>query len=499
VRFLRAMLYGIKTRRSGTPERDWPKKIAGSRGRGGAMEGKWSLSGRRELILRRFSRGGVPFGAFSAIDARDRTGTPGPFGRRPGEALLGVSRGGIRAFGLIGQGRLPFNGEQELEKRIAALVYSGEETVSYSQASSGSGSGSAAENTTGPDLSPVWRGACRGWTGCWSGPNGAASRQEYARQELERLKREEGRLEDERRLPRLVCAQRAGRAPGPGVRGAGRRAGRKGCAREKWAEISRKSAASDLFSGMTHDEAWTKAVKDAAEARPDGGDIPVIDAVCLGALAGGVAGVLAALLAPVCAGPPQRASGRGFRVFTNKTKAKSRADTRAACWPVTARAVPRKFGGGPRTGTGRPVCAPRRSKRRPDFAWSRSRPRRTGGAAAVQTRLSRAAPVRSGSRHIEKTKNTPEETEERPGRCQGRDFSRERRLCHGGRRTQHHGHSPAALMARREEGKEGACPAHTGSTRRSHWRWSSWPKPTASFRRGFPLRSTPGRDSSLAA
>lgn len=132
--FLRAMFYGIPTR-----ERDTKTTIA-EKNRyqpwgGGKMEGTVELEWQgRSITLRRSSRGSVPFGSFSAVYTGTEESVPGLTGENCGEILLGVSRSVFERTAFVGQGGAVLSADSELERRIAALVSSGEEKVSYSQA-----------------------------------------------------------------------------------------------------------------------------------------------------------------------------------------------------------------------------------------------------------------------------------------------------------------------------------------------------------------------------
>ena len=129
--FLRAMFYGIPTR-----ERDKQGTIA-EKNRyqpwsGAAMEGEMRLTWQgRDILLRRGPRGSAPFGLFQAVDAA--TGAPIPQLTGSGEDLTGVSRAVYERSAFIGQGRTAVDAAPDLEARIAALVSTGEEEVSYSQ------------------------------------------------------------------------------------------------------------------------------------------------------------------------------------------------------------------------------------------------------------------------------------------------------------------------------------------------------------------------------
>ncbi len=134
--FLRAMFYGISTR-----ERDKGTLIADKNRyapwSGAPMEGTAELHWRgREITLHRFSKGSVPFGGFEAAYAETGTSVGELNGENAGELLLGVGRGVYERSAFVGQGALLFSGSEELERRITALVSTGEETISYTEAES---------------------------------------------------------------------------------------------------------------------------------------------------------------------------------------------------------------------------------------------------------------------------------------------------------------------------------------------------------------------------
>ena len=132
--FLRTMLYGLDTRqrdRKGSPAdknryRPW---------NGAPMEGLLVCEYQGKVIqLRRTSAGGVPMGDFSATDQDTGLAVPGLTGENVGEALTGVTQEVFDRSVFLRQTGLAVSHSQELERRIAALVSSGEEDVSWSQA-----------------------------------------------------------------------------------------------------------------------------------------------------------------------------------------------------------------------------------------------------------------------------------------------------------------------------------------------------------------------------
>ncbi len=132
--FWRAMLYGIDTR-----ERD-KKGYLADKNRyqpwsGAPMEGEITLEyGKRDITIRRGPRGSTPFGSFSAVYTKTQQPVPGLTASNCGELLTGVGQEVFTRSAFLGAGNLTVTTAPELERRIAALVSSGEEDVSYSQA-----------------------------------------------------------------------------------------------------------------------------------------------------------------------------------------------------------------------------------------------------------------------------------------------------------------------------------------------------------------------------
>ena len=132
--FWRTMLYGIDTR-----ERDRKGYLADKNRwqpwSGAPMEGEITLQlGRRDITIRRGPRGSSPFGSFSAVYAGTQEPVPGLTASNCGELLTGVGAEVFSRSAFLGDGNLALTTAPELERRIAALVTSGEEDVSFSQA-----------------------------------------------------------------------------------------------------------------------------------------------------------------------------------------------------------------------------------------------------------------------------------------------------------------------------------------------------------------------------
>ena len=130
--FIRLMLYGLDTR-----DRD-KKNYLADKNRyqpwsGAPMEGEMLVEAQgQDIILRRFLVKNTPFGGFSAQYAASGEPVPGMTGTNCGEMLLGVGREVFERSAFLGQGGL-VTPAPELERRIAALVSTGQEDVSYTQ------------------------------------------------------------------------------------------------------------------------------------------------------------------------------------------------------------------------------------------------------------------------------------------------------------------------------------------------------------------------------
>ena len=132
--FWKAMLYGIDTR-----DRDRKGYLADKNRyqpwSGAPMEGEVTLEFQdRDITIRRGPRGNTPFGAFSAVYTGTEEPVPGLTADNCGQLLTGAGREVFERSAFIGSGgSLTVTAAPELEKRIAALVSSGEEDVSFSQ------------------------------------------------------------------------------------------------------------------------------------------------------------------------------------------------------------------------------------------------------------------------------------------------------------------------------------------------------------------------------
>lgn len=133
--FIRAMLYGIDTterQKSGF----LPDKLRYAPWSGVPMSGSMDIEyGGREITLTRSTRtASAPMREFKAVYAGTAEPVPGLTGATAGETLIGAGREVFRRSAFIGQGEAAVTGSAELERRIAAVVSTGEEGTSCSEA-----------------------------------------------------------------------------------------------------------------------------------------------------------------------------------------------------------------------------------------------------------------------------------------------------------------------------------------------------------------------------
>lgn len=129
--FLRVMLYGLATRERGA----LADKNRFSPWDGGTMQGTLELTqaGRRITISRDTARVNAPMGRFSAVYTGTAEAVPGLDGENCGEALLGVPREVFERSAFIRQTGLAVDQSPELERRVAALLSTGEEGASFTE------------------------------------------------------------------------------------------------------------------------------------------------------------------------------------------------------------------------------------------------------------------------------------------------------------------------------------------------------------------------------
>ena len=133
--FIMAMLYGIDSSeraRNGY----LPDKLRYAPWSGAPMEGTMELEADRcDITITRSTKGkNAPMQEFSAVYTVSNVPVKGLTGSNAGELLTGVSKDVFRRSAFIAQGNVGVTGSPELEKRISAIVTTGEEACSYSEA-----------------------------------------------------------------------------------------------------------------------------------------------------------------------------------------------------------------------------------------------------------------------------------------------------------------------------------------------------------------------------
>lgn len=129
--FIRNMLYGLATRTRGA----LADKNRYAPWDGSAMQGRMDLrAGDQDYtVLRTTRRANAPMGEFSCTYYNTSTPVPDITAANLGEALLGVPREVFERSAFISQSGLAVDQDAELERRIAALITTGEEETSFSE------------------------------------------------------------------------------------------------------------------------------------------------------------------------------------------------------------------------------------------------------------------------------------------------------------------------------------------------------------------------------
>ena len=133
--FVRAMLYGVDS-----SERQkagfLPDKMRFAPWSGSAMQGSMQLeSGGRDITITRTTKtASAPMLEFSAVYTGTSVSVEGLNGNNAGEMLTGVSRDVFRRSAFVEQGKVAVTHSAELEKRISAIVSSGDEDCSFTEA-----------------------------------------------------------------------------------------------------------------------------------------------------------------------------------------------------------------------------------------------------------------------------------------------------------------------------------------------------------------------------
>ena len=133
--FIRAMLYGVDS-----SERQkaghLPDKLRYAPWSGAAMQGEMELTsnGKDITITRTTKLKSAPMREFSAVYTGTNVPVDGLDGSNVGEVLTGASKEVFRRSAFVEQGSIAVTGSPELEKRISAIVSTGDEDCSFTEA-----------------------------------------------------------------------------------------------------------------------------------------------------------------------------------------------------------------------------------------------------------------------------------------------------------------------------------------------------------------------------
>lgn len=133
-RFLLTMFYGLNTRQRG----ELADKNRFQPWNGSPMQGRLQLAVGEDVLTlsRRTQRADSPMGVFSCTYAGTDTPVRGLDALRCGETLLGVPQSVYQRCAFISSGSMAIDADADLERRINALISTGEEKISFSQAES---------------------------------------------------------------------------------------------------------------------------------------------------------------------------------------------------------------------------------------------------------------------------------------------------------------------------------------------------------------------------
>lgn len=133
--FIRAMLYGVD---SSERQRNGylPDKMRYAPWSGAAMQGTMELSagGRDICLIRKTKQSSALMREFSTVYSGTNIPVEGMTGLNAGQMLTGVGREVFRRSAFVEQGAVAVSGSPELEKRISAIVSTGEEDCSFTEA-----------------------------------------------------------------------------------------------------------------------------------------------------------------------------------------------------------------------------------------------------------------------------------------------------------------------------------------------------------------------------
>lgn len=133
--FIQAMLYGVDSAERAKAGH-LPDKLRYAPWSGAPMQGSMELvADRCNITISRSTRAkNAPMREFSATYTGTNTPVEGMNGSNAGELLTGVSKDVFKRSAFVAQGTVAVSGSPELERRISAIVSTGEEHSSYSEA-----------------------------------------------------------------------------------------------------------------------------------------------------------------------------------------------------------------------------------------------------------------------------------------------------------------------------------------------------------------------------
>ncbi len=133
--FIRAMLYGVDSSERARAGH-LPDKQRYAPWSGAPMEGSMDLTADNcdITITRTTKTKNAPMREFSAVYTGTNIPVEGMNGSNAGEQLTGVNKDVFCRSAFVAQGAAAVSGSPELERRISAIVSTGEETCSYSEA-----------------------------------------------------------------------------------------------------------------------------------------------------------------------------------------------------------------------------------------------------------------------------------------------------------------------------------------------------------------------------
>ena len=131
-RFLQNMLYGVPTKERGLlADKNKPPPPRGAPPLGGRL--LLRNGDARYTLLRETRRTSAPMGDAHLTYTGTADPVPGILAAEAGQYLLGIPREVFLRSAFIGQNALAVDQDAELERRIAALISTGEEDASYSE------------------------------------------------------------------------------------------------------------------------------------------------------------------------------------------------------------------------------------------------------------------------------------------------------------------------------------------------------------------------------